>query len=1156
MYQHLILISCFLVESARAKDQWDEFTDNLATDLAPLISLFGERLTKQFLSESVDLLDNIIFALAPLGILTALVSVIRVRGGSSLRAFVGRAQEGPGEAENELLSCVSETTGELFNDNGISRIFGRPRILEVVIWEDYDDQIKQRTWKIGTLRDALREGSWSACQGNQIFDEKGSFPELDIPNLSLNKGIERRHRNWFYCAAVVGFVLQFGVIAYAAVTVFLYPKKFPKDGKPVDDYVFPLFLSGTLLLCTGMFLCAFIIKRSSSKYYLHAGKPSKLYWLQPGRQHGDQVFNAFLGCTEGPKSQATDNLKYIKTIRNQDYEKAPLLLTVCVTVLGFVAQFVGLRGLHATVILTQLGSTLVMSVVRTCLRTKRIGPQENRLSDTERQLVPYRKQELDCFAFHLEKAKSFSLVSGMKRTPSSSSSSSQSSLFSSNPSTDASINSIGLGTRLIQTRTRLAELTSATDEKSGLTWDDLPIRKIAVNLAEAIETTMNLISSWKDATSDNEGFEISLVCQSDYKSISPILETHTIILMRSDDTLRWRVNVHELEAVIGLWTWSLLNTDNNWLQDGLGRLVGFNDSEARTPETDLYFHKWIFRKTEAKMVSSKMISLPQQMFGFYSDEYPDNSEVLVMKTKNRVETMVAQDIFIQFIRSAFDGLEELGGELSIRPGSQNGLLAHSSRLDDLVACFESSYLGSMEDALLCIVPVLRQCDLLPELSSNSDNIKGRIERLICDTKWSEALSTVYWLCERCEGTEFERCAIDLGHLCRRALVHSDANVQSEGLRYTVLAMQGDPRTLFFKNSRNRRAANWMDSSDQSEFWRRFSRQLGWVAWHIAENNSNKRSMQAPLESLGINGASIPRSPVNNSPEEGQRGRQAVLEWLSSNDENLWREMGETEDQLALDWVCQDTHDMLLEWLIARWVGVDKQCPGTLFYIILWAAGRQQRAPIISLCRHGVSLEMQYPGNGLTAMIQSVANDDNMAVSVLLEAGAKVDGRSKGGVTPLMTASQSGNSDAVTLLLGYGADINAQDINGTTPLICSVSGAHFDLTQTLLQHGADVNMSSIDGETALISAVDGNDVGMVKLLLSWGADVNTPTISGTTALTMTVLKGYYDIMKILLDYRADVHGHPEGQRSALDWAREIDNVEGIQLLASFRSDPNC
>ena len=171
-----------------------------------MITLFGERLTKQFLSESISALDNVIFALSPLGVLTAVVSVIRICGSSSLRAFVGRAQEGPAEAESELLPCVSESTAELFNDGGITRVFGRPKIMEIIAWEEEDDKTGEKSTKIGTLKEALEDRAWS-CKGKVSPSE---LPELDIPNLSLNKGIKRRGQGWFYCAAIFGCILQIG----------------------------------------------------------------------------------------------------------------------------------------------------------------------------------------------------------------------------------------------------------------------------------------------------------------------------------------------------------------------------------------------------------------------------------------------------------------------------------------------------------------------------------------------------------------------------------------------------------------------------------------------------------------------------------------------------------------------------------------------------------------------------------------------------------------------------------------------------------------------------------------------------------------------------------------------------------------------------------
>ncbi|KAL2798261.1 hypothetical protein BJX66DRAFT_334292 [Aspergillus keveii] len=111
---------------------WDDFANKLATDLTPLIVLFGEAPTKQYLSECVSLLDLVIFSVAPLGVITTLVSDIRVCGSSSLRAFIGRAQEGAALAEAELCSSTSRDVCELYNNGGIARVLERPSILEFV----------------------------------------------------------------------------------------------------------------------------------------------------------------------------------------------------------------------------------------------------------------------------------------------------------------------------------------------------------------------------------------------------------------------------------------------------------------------------------------------------------------------------------------------------------------------------------------------------------------------------------------------------------------------------------------------------------------------------------------------------------------------------------------------------------------------------------------------------------------------------------------------------------------------------------------------------------------------------------------------------------------------------------------------------------------
>lgn len=80
----------------------DHFSNNLASDLEPLLSLLGDSMTKQFLSDSTTFLDYIIFAVAPIGIITAVVSAVRLCGSTALRAFIGRSQRGQGQSKRSF----------------------------------------------------------------------------------------------------------------------------------------------------------------------------------------------------------------------------------------------------------------------------------------------------------------------------------------------------------------------------------------------------------------------------------------------------------------------------------------------------------------------------------------------------------------------------------------------------------------------------------------------------------------------------------------------------------------------------------------------------------------------------------------------------------------------------------------------------------------------------------------------------------------------------------------------------------------------------------------------------------------------------------------------------------------------------------------------
>ena len=122
------------------------------------------QVTKQFMSQSLGWADNIIFAMAPLGIITAVVGAIRVGGPSWLQAIIGRARENRSAAEFELTSSTSHDVCELWNGQTIVRLMGSPPILEILYFPTLGYGKECGLYTLETARAAglmTLEKSWS-----------------------------------------------------------------------------------------------------------------------------------------------------------------------------------------------------------------------------------------------------------------------------------------------------------------------------------------------------------------------------------------------------------------------------------------------------------------------------------------------------------------------------------------------------------------------------------------------------------------------------------------------------------------------------------------------------------------------------------------------------------------------------------------------------------------------------------------------------------------------------------------------------------------------------------------------------------------------------------------------------------------------------------
>lgn len=175
----------------------------------------------------------------------------------------------------------------------------------------------------------------------------------------------------------------------------------------MDGYAFPMFVVGTLVLTLGMFFCARTVEDSSKKHTIPLPVDSRVYWVQPGNQMvGDQVFPPFVGHTK-------KGARFVRSVKHHSPteilnhgKELSLLSIVMLAMVGFVMQFIGLRGLHSSITLAQLGSTMVMTLVRTSLRAQRMHEGDNKLEKDE-ALVLSGGHELDWFTFSLMNIQSF-----------------------------------------------------------------------------------------------------------------------------------------------------------------------------------------------------------------------------------------------------------------------------------------------------------------------------------------------------------------------------------------------------------------------------------------------------------------------------------------------------------------------------------------------------------------------------------------------------------------------------------------------------------------------------------------------------------------------------------------------------------------------------
>src|SRR5262249_30142134 len=152
---------------------------------------------------------------------------------------------------------------------------------------------------------------------------------------------------------------------------------------------------------------------------------------------------------------------------------------------------------------------------------------------------------------------------------------------------------------------------------------------------------------------------------------------------------------------------------------------------------------------------------------------------------------------------------------------------------------------------------------------------------------------------------------------------------------------------------------------------------------------------------------------------------------------------------------------VLRLLDAGW-SVD--CPGWMGATPLHGAAERGLPEVArGLIRRGANVNARRPERGDTPLPFAATA---AVASILIEAGAEVEGLDRWGRTLLHWAAQFGRADVVDLLLRAGAGVDRPASDGATPLHWAAQEGHAGVVQLLLGAGAGVNRQDGDGHTPL------------------------------------------------------------------------------------------
>lgn len=304
-------------------------------------------------------------------------------------------------------------------------------------------------------------------------------------------------------------------------------------------------------------------------------------------------------------------------------------------------------------------------------------------------------------------------------------------------------------------RSRLAYLTSEQTQLTDQAWST-EIRELAARLQKAFENSAEYIfSNFPLKEKPSSGFAWSASCKT-YRSQNNCHEAHNICFHMRKEEGAWSVDRNQLEAALGLWSWSLhqdakspkcdkhfksivvghgeqsrcLDTLNKWVNQTSGKLRCFSGCNSPLTLLSIPNETLISMHLQKESKASKNKAddpVPRHNLASPASAAKATYTMYFRSTNSRLQ-LIAQDLFTIFMKrvaTITNPLEEKsyhappskdvpGGR---KPPFLGMFTAHplfNPEIEALTNILVDAGVASREEALMSVVPALAEQNKIPK----------------------------------------------------------------------------------------------------------------------------------------------------------------------------------------------------------------------------------------------------------------------------------------------------------------------------------------------------------------------------------------------------------------------------------------------------------